>query len=745
MAHQSGNEISEAGGMIAATAGVARTDSAASHTYAILQPGKNCWRVERATRFQCVQDGADYFRLVRQALLAARDTVFILGWDILSSVDLLPGATAADGPTRLDELLAFVAQRRPQVHCYILIWDHAALYTLQRDPLSRWRLGWRMPRQVRFGFDDHHPIGGSHHQKIVVVDDNLAFCGGLDLTGHRWDTSAHRVEEPERKNAVGTPYGPYHELQAMVSGPVAASIGVLARDRWRALGEERIPPVRESTGDLWPSDVTPDLEDVDVAIARTLPESETQSAVRECEALFLDSIAAAKQTIYVESQYFTNDILGTALVARLSEPNGPEVIVVTPKECEGWLERNTMGAFRDGIFRELIAADNHGRLRLVYPAASRAQGVSTFVHSKAMIVDDGLVRIGSANISRRSMGMDTECDLAVDAGDDSRAQAGIRRIRDRLLAEHLGLPVHDVARAIERQGSLRALVDSRQDAEHTLVRIELPADPVPTPPAALRATADPDEPMQFAVSAAELIPPVDARARRSSLRLWIPAIVLTAAIASTSSALVRRPELRAVQEALEAMPELPLTLWVGASVFLLANLALIPLELTAIVAGIVFGALRGGLVALLGSLSAAAIGYLVGRAIGPAGLTRWIGRRSYRSVRQLGARGVRGVIVLRLASIASAGSVHLLCGAGRVPFGIYMTGSAIGLIPVIVALSGMGGLLRRTLLHPSVSNGAIAIGAALLVIGVAVGLRTFLLIRQFAPSVSLQRDRAEFG
>ena len=232
--------------------------------------------------------------LVRQALLGARNTVFILGWDIMAAVDLLPGAAASDAPTRLDELLAFVARRRPHLRCYILIWDYAALYTLERDPLSRWRLGWRMPRHVRFGFDDRHPIGGSHHQKIVVVDDQLAFCGGIDLTGHRWDTCAHRIEEPARTDAAGEAYGPYHEVQAMVTGPVAASLGELARDRWRALGEERMPPVGDSTDDLWPADVTPDLTDVDVAIARTLPASETQPAIRECEALFLDSIAAAQ-------------------------------------------------------------------------------------------------------------------------------------------------------------------------------------------------------------------------------------------------------------------------------------------------------------------------------------------------------------------------------------------------------------------------------------------------------------------
>jgi uncharacterized membrane protein YdjX (TVP38/TMEM64 family) len=255
------------------------------------------------------------------------------------------------------------------------------------------------------------------------------------------------------------------------------------------------------------------------------------------------------------------------------------------------------------------------------------------------------------------------------------------------------------------------------------------------PTAVLRAAADPDEPIRFDSSVTHLVPPVDASSKPSPLRIWIPAAVAAVAVALISST---------VQDTLVATAG-PSTLWIGAGAVLLANLALIPLELVAIAAGVFLGALRGGIVGLFGSLIAAAIGYMAGRAIGPTGLTRWMSRRSYRSVRQLGARGVVGVIVLRLASVASAGSIHLLCGAGRVPFATFVAGSAIGLVPPIFALAGLGALLRRTLLQPSVSNALITLGAALLLIALAAGLRAFLLIRQFAPAVSRHRDRAEFG
>jgi phosphatidylserine/phosphatidylglycerophosphate/cardiolipin synthase-like enzyme len=476
----------------------ARADSASCDTIAsaplILRPGDNCWRVDRADRFSCVQDAADYFRMVRDAILHARQTIFILGWDIQSTLDLVPGGASDDAPTRLDELLKWVIRRRPQLACYVLIWDYAAMYALEREPLASWRWGWGMPKQVRFRFDDRHPIGGSHHQKIVVVDDVLAFCGGIDLTGHRWDTCAHRVEEPGRVNAMGSPYGPYHEVQAMVSGPVAATLGTLARRRWQALGDAPPPVAPVFPSGLWPDAVEPDLTDIDVAIARTVPASESEPGTRECERLFVDSIAAARQSIYIESQYFTNDALGRALAARLREPEGPEILVVIPKECHGWLEQETMGALRDEVLRQLITADRWRRLRLVYAAASRTRDVSTFIHSKVMTVDDQFVRIGSANFSRRSMGVDSECDLAIDAGSDSARRAGVQRIRDRLIGEHLGMSGDAVAEDIQRLGSLRAVVDARASVDRTLCRVQMgqPAEP---PSEILKAAADPEEPL----------------------------------------------------------------------------------------------------------------------------------------------------------------------------------------------------------------------------------------------------------
>jgi uncharacterized membrane protein YdjX (TVP38/TMEM64 family) len=120
-------------------------------------------------------------------------------------------------------------------------------------------------------------------------------------------------------------------------------------------------------------------------------------------------------------------------------------------------------------------------------------------------------------------------------------------------------------------------------------------------------------------------------------------------------------------------------------------------------------------------------------------------RRAYRSARQLGAQGVTGVLVLRLASVASAGSIHLICGASRVPFSTYVAGTAMGLAPSVFAFAGLGALLHHTLMNLSIANTLITIGAAVLIVALAVLTRTLLLIRRFAPSVARHRSRVEFG
>jgi uncharacterized membrane protein YdjX (TVP38/TMEM64 family) len=307
------------------------------------------------------------------------------------------------------------------------------------------------------------------------------------------------------------------------------------------------------------------------------------------------------------------------------------------------------------------------------------------------------------------------------------------------------MDVETTSSALDRAGSLCALIDSRQSADRTLTPLEPVTDQAAAPSATLRDTVDPDEPIDFGAAVGQLVPPVDVTGRGRSRRLWILPIIAVLAAAAAAPAIGARPEFQTVRDALAGTSTLSPALWIGTSIFLMAGLLLVPLELLTIAAALAFGPLRGGMIAAIGSLALAIVGYLAGRAIGAAGVSRWTSRRSYRSASQLGANGVVGMIVLRLSSVASTGAIHLLCGAGRVPFMTFITGTVIGIAPVIAALSAFGGLLRNALLDPSMANGLAAVGAAVLLLLLAGGMRTFLLIRQFAPSVAGHRNGAEFG
>jgi phosphatidylserine/phosphatidylglycerophosphate/cardiolipin synthase-like enzyme len=158
-------------------------------SHALLQPGRNCWRIEHAHRFSLLVDAEAYFRAVRSAIREARRSIFILSWDIDSRTCLVPGGANDGYPEPLGEFLCAVVAARPELRVYVLNWDFAMLYALEREWLPVYKLGWQTHRRLAFSMDGRHPIGASHHQKVVVIDDAVAFVGGLDLTRCRWDTS----------------------------------------------------------------------------------------------------------------------------------------------------------------------------------------------------------------------------------------------------------------------------------------------------------------------------------------------------------------------------------------------------------------------------------------------------------------------------------------------------------------------------------------------------------------------------
>jgi uncharacterized membrane protein YdjX (TVP38/TMEM64 family) len=285
-----------------------------------------------------------------------------------------------------------------------------------------------------------------------------------------------------------------------------------------------------------------------------------------------------------------------------------------------------------------------------------------------------------------------------------------------------------------------ALIDARAGADRTLLPVDM-TPPEETPPEAVKAAADPDEPLGLG-GVTELLPPLDARAARRPFRLRLAVVAITVTVLITARLLSAGGE--GVDRAFELSLS-PAVLWIALAVVVVAPLALVPLELLAVLAGAAFGWGLGGGVALAGGWLGAVVGYAGGRGLGPNRLMSWMSRRAYRSARQLGAHGVVGVAVLRLMSIASALSVHLVCGATRVPVGAYLLGSAAGLAPPVFVLAGVGSLLGTAFRDPSWINGLIAAGAVLGAGALAFAVRSLLFARQFSPTMRQHRAQAEFG
>lgn len=324
---------------------------------------------------------------------------------------------------------------------------------------------------MHLAVDGAHPTGSVHHQKIAVIDDAVAFCGGVDLTLDRWDTRAHRQDSHGRR-MVRHSYGPRHEVAAAVDGAAARTLGQQALARWRTATDQSLAPV-EASHTTWPNRLEPILRNIDVGIARTVPELKGRPEVREVEALNLAAIAAARHTIYLENQYLASRRLVEALAARLREDGGPEIVIVLARRGNNPLERETMDSARHRLMHVLWAADEHRRLGVYWPVTDG--GTPIYVHSKVLVVDDRLLRIGSSNLNNRSMGFDSECDVAIDAieaesntseHDDVRRQ--ITWVRHQLVSEHLGVSNGEFERAMLECGSFRKAVEALRGQGRTL-------------------------------------------------------------------------------------------------------------------------------------------------------------------------------------------------------------------------------------------------------------------------------------
>lgn len=684
---------------------------------ALLRPGETCWRLETARRVGIAVDGEEYFTAVKAAMRQARRSIYISAWDFDARIRLTPHRHRARRPDRLGNLLNWLAASRPDLTIHVLKWDFAELFDLAR---------WSKPLAIRnllshprlhYRLDGDHPTGASHHQKFVVIDDCVAFCGGFDLTANRWDSRAHHAVDRYRRQPDGAPYGPFHDMMMVVDGDAARALGDLFRERWRrATGEWLLCPTDRSgstrgmrryrrAGDVWPGNLPVLLRDVPVGIARTEPARDGAADVREVEALHLAAIAAARHSIYIESQYFASTAVAAALQARLAEDNGPEVVVINPLRSNSWLENTVMLGTRARLAAALRAADHQDRFRLF--AALTEDGVSITVHAKALVVDDRLMRIGSANLANRSMGLDTECDLAVEAcgpqADNERRV--ICQLRDNLLAEHLGSSPEVVADTLASTGSLIATIDRlNRDRGRRLVPL------VEGPPEGFAAVAsevplfDPER----AVSAADLMRSVLPSNMHRHHRVLV-ATVLALAAGSLMGVgewlgLPERGLLLSLLEAARSLATAPWMIPLLLAIIVIGTSLMLPLLPLVLPAILILGPLEGGVLALAGGVASSSIGFLLGRLRG-RNLPETYGGAVVRLLsRRLSEPGLGPPVMAHLLPMAPFALTNLVAGASDGRFPAFMAGTTLGITPRIVLYALFGSQLVAALQQPTAGS-----------------------------------------
>lgn len=663
-----------------------------------LIPGDTVWRRCEARRVAVLNDAAAYFAALRETLLEAQDLVYIVGWDVHSETRLVGASGRADDglPEQLGPFLRALVQRRPTLRVNILVWDFVSFYASEREWNSAAKFTAETDGRVRFHLDSTLPFGSAQHQKIVCVDGSLAFVGGLDLTIRRWDTSDHRADHASRCDPQGKPYLPFHDVQCMVDGDAAALLFELAEARWRAAGQQRhdrgaLKSVR------WPANVPVEAEHLPVGIARTEVVCPAGSTIREVERSLIAAIGSATGFIYIENQFTSATKIARELAEQMRRAPSLRALVVAPKLHSSWLESQAMQNGRGAFIDCFGAAGVADRIRFLYPVSrSGDTEVAVMVHSKLMIVDDRILRIGSANLNNRSMGADSECDLIFEAASEEHRDF-IASVRHRLIAHFCGLEEQTLAQNEDR---LLALLDdlSKGDRTKTLRKVES-SGLTSTLATMVQPVADPERPLHL---------------ERAASRMWstktiigivsIAVALLGLTLAWSYTSLSDFADEGRISTLLSVYSQSIWGPFFAIAAFVVGGLVVFPILVLIAATAAALGPWLGFFTAMAGALLSALVLFSIGRVLGRERLQHLLGRRAARIQERIVGRGILAVVVIRMIPIAPYSVVNVVAGASTLPLRDFMVGTLLGITPGILAMAVLGAQIADLARNASWSN-----------------------------------------
>jgi uncharacterized membrane protein YdjX (TVP38/TMEM64 family)/phosphatidylserine/phosphatidylglycerophosphate/cardiolipin synthase-like enzyme len=702
-------------------------------TDSLFKVGQNCWKVAQADRLAVLVHGRDYFKSAYYALKQAKLQVIFLSWDIDSTLRLLRGKDAKnEHPVELGAFLNKIAKQQSDLRIHIVNWDYTQLFARSREVLPTIKFKLKTSSKVDFGMDNELPNGACHHQKVLVIDDQLAYCGGLDFTKGRWDTSEHAPNDPLRADNKGNDQRPYHDMSMMVEGEVAAQMGKLARERYNTAFHKNLEqPSVDTAVSAWPEDHPALMENARVAICRTWNNSELQ--IKETRQMTIDLILAAKKLLYIENQYLTADVVRESLEKLLSRKDPPEVIIVLTPHSDGWISQKTMDVLRTRLIKRLREVDHKNKLGIFIPHVPGLDWLGVNIHSKLIVVDDTYLRVGSSNLNNRSMDLDTECDLVVETTNNEQKKS-LSQFRNERLAEHMGMSAGEIEEALQSATPIKEFIQSNSSDEtrclHPIDRVLSEGDDTDF---ALAEIGDPHESIDLGKLFGVLIQACSHKKKLSQIFLTVFLVLIVSAIL-LGLHFTRLNEYIQIEQIIQSLQDLqqrrgsPV---LAVSAITLGLCLMVPLTFFVAAAALVFGSLWGFTYSFVSAGLSSAIMFGVGHYFGEKAIKKIVGKRINRISKKLGKQGVLTSIALRLVPIAPFSMINLVAGASHIKFRDFMLGTLIGQLPGMIAVVVVVNRLKLSLQDPKAS-----IIITNVVIVTAVIISTILVSKKIKSKIS---------
>ena len=691
---------------------------------------QNCHTSTIASHARMLIDCVNFYRALHQALSKARHSIFITGWDIDSRIELIRREEdgAHEGvPRTLYDLLTQKAAENPDLKIYLNRWNYAFFMAGMREPLAVWRWKGAMLPNIHYCRDNMTPAWACHHQKIIVVDDEVAFVGGMDVAVNRWDDRAHSPGKSLRVDPGGVynpfmrkEFEPYHDIQMVVAGDAARALAIWVRERWRRGAGYDALPVREQSDphvlpQSWPDNEPADFVQIPVAVALTMPPFAGREGLYQIERLYLDQIALAQEFIYIENQYLARDRIAIALRRRLEENTRLRVLLVSSYDPQGWMEKISMWTARVRFQNILSRVGIAERVTFAYPL-THEDGISatTRIHSKLMIVDDRFLHIGSANINNRSMRMDTECDLCFEAANAAH-RAKIKFIRNDLIREHTGYEEADIQAAIAGGQNPSIFLKRLSHSTQHLIKINDRRFFKKRPPDIRLGVTDPVKnvlPELPVPPAADV--PLRIDARRKMIGLAILFALLCASAFLWKAGYTDGLNLRGgALSFFDSVRESPLAVPVAMAFYALAALLFAPVTVLSAVAVLAFGPGAGFLIALCGAMMAAMAGYALGRMTARDKII-FLTRTASEKIKSFAHKtDVTAIALLRLVPLAPFTAVNLALGMAGVPAFAYVWGTLLGFLPGTAVIIFVTGAFQNLWMDPGLGAAMLAASAIL--------------------------------